>query len=236
MKTEELVNLLATGVAPVLACAVGRRFGVAMAWAVLLLVLALGMRSDLAQAAGEFMFWMKLAFAASLALAALIAAQRLAWPGMRLGRAGAAVATPVMALWLTAAMVLVDAAPAQRADLVLGDTWKSCPFNIALISLPLLAATFWAMKGFAPTRLALAGASAGLLAGALAAPVYALHCPESTAPFLAVWYVLGIAIPTLAGAVIGPRVLRWSARSKKSTPTRKHLYETLVVIVNFHER
>ena len=82
MKTEELVNLLATGIAPVLACAVGRRFGVAMAWglpkAVLLLVLALGMRSDLAQAAGEFMFWMKLAFAAGLALAALIAAQRLA--------------------------------------------------------------------------------------------------------------------------------------------------------------
>jgi hypothetical protein len=78
-----------------------------------------------------------------------------------------------------------------------------------MISLPLFAATFWAMKGMAPTRPALAGAGAGLLAGALAVLVYALHCPESEAPFLAVWYCLGIAIPTVAGALLGPRVLRW---------------------------
>ena len=70
-------------------------------------------------------------------------------------------------------------------------------------------ATLWAMKGLAPTRLALAGAGAGLLAGALGALVYALHCPELAASFLAVWYVLGIAIPALAGALLGPRVLRW---------------------------
>ena len=115
----------------------------------------------------------------------------------------------MLAVWLVAAVVLGNAAPAQRVDLVFGDTWKYCPFNIALISLPLFAAALWAMKGLAPTRLVLAGASAGLLAGALGALVYALHCPESAAPFLAVWYVLGIAIPTLAGAVLGPRVLRW---------------------------
>ena len=213
MKTDELVTLLAAGVAPVPASAVGRRFAVAMGWglpgAVLLLVFALGIRSDLAHAAGELMFWLKPAFAACLALAALIAAQRLARPGMRLGLAWAALATPVLVLWLIAAVMLFNAAPAQRTDLILGNTWKECPFNIAFISLPLFAATLWVMKGLAPTRLTLAGASAGLLAGALGALVYALHCPESTAPFLAVWYVLGIAIPTLAGAVLGPRVLRW---------------------------
>ena len=49
----------------------------------------------------------------------------------------------------------------------------------------------------------------GLLAGALSVLAYALHRPESTARFLGVWYVLGIAIPTLAGAVLGPRALRW---------------------------
>jgi hypothetical protein len=57
--------------------------------------------------------------------------------------------------------------------------------------------------------LALSGAGAGLLAGALGTLVYALHCPESAAPFIGIWYVLGIAIPTLAGAMLGPRVLRW---------------------------
>ena len=180
-----------------------------MTGSILLLVFALGVRGDLAQAAGELMFWLKPVFAACLALAGLIAAERMARPGMRLGLVWAALVTPVLVLWLIATVMLINAAPAQRADLILGDTWKECPLNIAFMSLPLFAATLWALKGLAPTRLALAGASAGLLAGALGALVYALHCPESTAPFLAVWYVLGIAIPTLAGAVLGPRLLRW---------------------------
>ena len=51
--------------------------------------------------------------------------------------------------------------------------------------------------------------SYGLLAGALGALVYALHCPEMATPFLAVWYLAGIAIPTALGAVLGPLLLRW---------------------------
>jgi hypothetical protein len=119
------------------------------------------------------------------------------------------MAAPVLMLWLLAVSVWLAAAPTQRAELIFGATWKTCPFNIALISVPLFAATLWVVKGLAPTRLALGGAGAGLLAGALSALVYALHCPESTAPFIAIWYSLGIAIPALAGALLGPRILRW---------------------------
>jgi hypothetical protein len=39
--------------------------------------------------------------------------------------------------------------------------------------------------------------------------VYALHCPELAAPFLAIWYLLGMLIPTAIGAWLGPRPLRW---------------------------
>lgn len=213
MKTDDLVKLLAAGVTPVPAHAVERRFALALAWglpgAFVLMVLTLGIRADLAQAASALMFWVKPVFAASLALAGLFATERLARPGMGLGLAPAALVAPVGVLWLLAALVLVNAEPAARAALILGNTWKSCPFNIALISLPLFAANLWALKGLAPTRLALTGASAGLLAGALSALVYTLHCPESSAPFLGVWYVLGMAIPTLAGALLGPRLLRW---------------------------
>ncbi|MFS2051364.1 NrsF family protein, partial [Variovorax sp. CT11-76] len=49
----------------------------------------------------------------------------------------------------------------------------------------------------------------GALAGGVGAAVYALHCPELTAPFIAVWYVSGIAVPVLVGALLGPRLLRW---------------------------
>ena len=213
MKTEELVTLLAAGAAPVPSHAAGRRLAVGLSWglpgAFLLLLVALGVRSDLAQAAGVWMFWVKPAFAGGLALAGWFAAERLARPGMRLGGIWVALAAPLLLLWLVAAYVLFDAAPAQRADLVFGSTWKSCTLNISLVSLPLFVATFWAMRGLAPTRLVLAGSSAGFLAGALGSLVYTLYCPESTLPFMAVWYVLGIAIPTLAGAMLGPRLLRW---------------------------
>jgi hypothetical protein len=47
------------------------------------------------------------------------------------------------------------------------------------------------------------------LAGALGALAYVLHCPELEAPFLAVWYLLGMLIPAGVGALVGPRVLRW---------------------------
>jgi hypothetical protein len=128
---------------------------------------------------------------------------------MRLGQVGLALAAPVLLLWLACGGELLAAEPGQRVGLILGATWKTCPFNIAMISLPLFVAMFWVMRGLAPTQLALAGAGAGLLAGALGTLVYALHCPESAAAFVGIWYVLGIAIPTLAGAVLGPRVLRW---------------------------
>jgi hypothetical protein len=213
MKTDELISLLATSAQPVPAHAVGRRFaiaiGVGLPAATVLMLVTLGLRPDLANAATALAFWMKLAFAACLALAGLVATERLSRPGVQVGFAWVAMAAPVLALWLVAATALIGAAPEQRLVLVLGDTWAYCPFNIAMLSVPLFAATFWCMKDLAPTRLALAGASSGLLAGALSALVYALHCPESAAPFLGVWYVLGIAIPTLAGALLGPRILRW---------------------------
>jgi hypothetical protein len=49
----------------------------------------------------------------------------------------------------------------------------------------------------------------GLTAGALGAAVYALHCDEMAAPFLATWYLLGMTIPALIGAGAGLRLLRW---------------------------
>ncbi len=167
MKTDELVSMLAEGVAPVDAHAVARRFALALAWGVpaafAVMAIMLGLRPDLAAATRLPMFWVKLVVPAAVGLAALVAAQRLGRPGMRLGGAVLAIVAPVAALWLMAGGMLAGAEPGERPGLVLGSTWRTCPFNIAMISLPLFVAAFWAMKGLAPTRLALAGAGAGLL-------------------------------------------------------------------------
>jgi hypothetical protein len=66
-----------------------------------------------------------------------------------------------------------------------------------------------ALRHGAPTRPALAGAAAGLLAGGLGAAVYASYCVEDSAFFLATWYTLAIAIVTSIGSALGARLLRW---------------------------
>jgi len=213
MKTEDLIGLLAAGETRVAPHLVRQRFAVAMGWSIplaaLVMVSVYGLRADLVQALSGTVFWMKLAFAGALALFAGLATDRLGRPGMRVAGVWAGLAAPVVLLWLAAAAALLGADPAERADLVFGSSWRSCPFNIALISLPLFAAMLWFVRGMAPTEPALAGAGAGLLSGAIATLIYALHCPESSVTFVGIWYVLGIAIPTLAGAALGPKLLRW---------------------------
>ncbi|MDQ2821723.1 MAG: DUF1109 domain-containing protein, partial [Pseudomonadota bacterium] len=39
--------------------------------------------------------------------------------------------------------------------------------------------------------------------------VYCLHCPEMSPVFVGTWYVLGMLVPALAGALLGPKVLAW---------------------------
>ena len=213
MKTEDLIGLLAAGETRVAPHLVRQRFAAAMGWSIplaaLVMVIVYGLRSDLVQALSGTVFWMKLAFAGALALFAGLATDRLGRPGMRVAGVWAGLAAPVVLLWLAAAAALLGADPAERAELVFGSSWRSCPFNIALISLPLFAAMLWFVKGMAPTEPALAGATAGLLSGAVATLIYALHCPESSVTFVGIWYVLGIAIPTLVGAALGRRLLRW---------------------------
>jgi len=81
--------------------------------------------------------------------------------------------------------------------------------SVVLLSLPSLAVMTRAMKQLAPTRLALAGAGAGLLAGGQGLLVYSLYCSEMAVPFWGVWYVLAIVITTALGSAIAPHCLRW---------------------------
>ena len=213
MKTDELIAVLASAAGPVEPAALRRRFVTALGWGAfgttLLMAVMLGVRPDLTEAARLPMFWVKLVFPAALFAGAVLAALRLSRPGARLGRVPTAVSAPVLAMWLLAGIVLLRAAPAERFELVLGQSAASCPFTIALLSVPLFGAVLWAMRGLAPTRLALAGAAAGLLAGAGGTLAYALYCTEMAAPFIGVWYLIGMLIPSAAGALLGPRLLRW---------------------------
>jgi hypothetical protein len=214
MKTDQLIAALATGTPAVDPHMVRRRYALALAGGaitamVLMLTFIGGVRADILQAATLPMFWVKFGFIAAMVVTALLMTLRLGRPGMKLGVTAWAWLLPVAVVWLIAVLVLIYAAPGEREHLLYGVSWKVCSLNVAMLSAPVFVAALWAMKGLAPTRPMLAGAASGLLAGATGALVYAFYCPEMAAPFLGIWYLGGMLMPALLGAVLGPILLRW---------------------------
>ncbi|MBU3077861.1 DUF1109 domain-containing protein [Sphingomonas quercus] len=213
MNTEQLIGDLSRDVPAVPRHALGRRIGVGIVaggCVTLLLVAAvLGVRPDLDAEMRGFSFWMKWTYTTSLGIGAVIAVMRLARP------------TPVAlnSLWLLAIPVLLlsgigigELAGTPSRDWVvmwLGASWKACPWLVLALSMPIFIGLLWSFRRLAPTRLRAAGAAAGLAAGAWAATLYCLHCPEVSAIFVLTWYSLGIALAGAFGALVGPRLLRW---------------------------
>jgi hypothetical protein len=213
MKTDDLIAMLATEasatptVSPMRRCAQATAAGVAISLA---LVLTLwGLNPELNALAHTQAFWVKVVWLVLTCTFAVPVVMHLARPGVAAGRGvwGIAAALLGMAILALAQVATVDADTGKQ--LMLGGSWQICSASIAALSVPLLAALLWMLRGMAPTRPALAGASAGLMAGAMSGLVYSLHCPETAYAFLAVWYVAGMAVMTVVGALLGSRLLRW---------------------------
>lgn len=212
MRTADLIELLARDARATPAGAVNRKLLAALVGGGLLTlaVVALGLRCQpLLAAAQQPWFWMKAAYTGLLTAAAVLSVRRLSVPGGRVGAAPLAAVIVVLAMLALGAGQILSAAPAARLALWLGHTWKVCSPLILLLAVPIYACLIAAIRGLAPTRPALTGAAAGFLAGALAATLYGLHCPEQGAAFVASWYTLGIAAATALGGITGGRLLRW---------------------------
>jgi hypothetical protein len=213
VRTEDLLAVLATGAEAVDGRGATRRLliAVGLSTAVALALTAgwLGIRPTLI---GDFavpMFWVKEGFCVALGASGLAAVARIARPGRPLGLVPVGVAAPILFLWLLAAADLSAADAQARVQLILGHTSDVCSWRIAFIAFPVFVAMFWVFRQMAPTRSRLAGAAAGFTAGAIGALAYSLHCPELAAPFIAIWYLLGVLVPTIIGTLLGSRLLRW---------------------------
>ncbi|HXC54217.1 MAG TPA: DUF1109 domain-containing protein [Rhizomicrobium sp.] len=213
MKTDDLIAALATDLEPVPQRAVGARLalGLALGAAVstALMMLWLGVRPDLMPAMMTGPFWMKFAYAFSVVLLGFGLIDRLARPDGEGGVFGPMILAPLGVMLALALYQLIGASHAERMALMMGGSYQVCARNIVILSLPIFAGLFWSLKALAPTRLTLAGAIAGVLAGAAGTFIYAFHCTESAAPFVAIWYTLGIAATGLVGAALGRLLLRW---------------------------
>jgi len=213
MRTDDLVAALAADAAPVERARAERRFRDRLLLgppiALVLMLLVLGPRPDLAEAMRLPLFWVKAGVPAAITFAAWLLLYRLAHPGARLGGSPLAAGAPLALLTVAGLLVLWQAAPGERPGLVFGQTWRQCLLSIPLLAMPAFLLALSALRGFAPTRLVAAGAAAGLFAGAAGAFAYAFHCPELELPFLGAWYVAGMLIPAGLGALLGRRALHW---------------------------
>lgn len=210
MKTDDLIQALAAGLEPVRPARLNRLFLMAaVVTAAIGVVMLLGVRPDLGQAAMGATFWLKALYTLSLAAASAWLVQRLGRPGAAIGRAGVALAAVVAVAALAGVIELLSLPAELRMDDLMGFTWQVCAINILIVSAFAAPLVFLSARRLAPTRPVLAGGALGVLTGAIAATAYGLHCPEATAAFVAVWYTLGVMAAGLIGALIGRFALRW---------------------------
>lgn len=175
----------------------------------ILMLFTLGIQADLIEKLALPRFWIKFFFALALLVIGLIIAINTSRPGDGVPSYSWLIALPVAGIWLIAIESIRNSNLISLSQTAQGGSWKTCSLSIACLSIPIFIALFWALKEMAPTRPALTGFWAGLFSGGLAACIYCLHCPELAPLFVAIWYLMGMLIPAIVGAILSERLLSW---------------------------
>lgn len=181
---------------------------VALGCSVSIFMTWLHMRPDVMVAMGNPFFMLKFIVTLALAGASLALAMRLVRPGAPIQHWPWLLALPVALLaGGIVADLLVPHTSSWEARLV-GSNSQVCLTAIPIMSVPLLIAALAGLRHGASTRPAVTGAVAGLLAGGIAATLYASHCTDDSPLFVATWYTAAWALVTMIGALAGRWVLR----------------------------
>jgi hypothetical protein len=212
MRTDDLVHALVAD-HHAIKSSFGRKFAVVItvgfAISAVLFWGTLGPRPDIEAAALTVRFNLKIVEALLLAATAGALAFRLAQPGADTRpQTVVMVAAPILLVIAVIAELLIVPASQWQAKLV-GNNSLVCLTAIPLLSLPLLAAMLLALHHGAPALRGAAGAAAGLVAGGLAAALYATQCTDDSPLFVATWYSIAIGTVAVLGALLGRRLLRW---------------------------
>lgn len=213
MNTDDLIASLADDAAPALprpARLLGLALVAAVAATAVVFALLLGsVRADVTNLSGDARLALKFAVTLALVGSAFVLLATLAHPERPRPRAFAILGVP-LALLLGGVLLEVAALPAAEiGPALVGSNSLACLVYVPLLGALPLAVLLTALRRTAPTRPALTGLAAGLLAGGIAATAYGTYCPDDSPLFVATWYGLSIGLLALAGAAAGQRILRW---------------------------
>jgi hypothetical protein len=211
--TDELIASLATNVTPVAFATSAWRLAAGIAAGALLaflgIVLIVGAPFAAVATTGIAAFAMKLSYAIAMTVLAASLLHGAGRPGQHTGLRHVWLLLPPLVVGAVALLEQASAPPQAAQGLFFGSSWQACLASVTLMSVPVFVGLLWSFRRLAPTQLWLAGGLAGLASGAAASVVYALYCPETSASFLISWYTLGMALAASAGALVGPKLLRW---------------------------
>lgn len=213
MKTDELIDVLSTNVEPVDPQRITRNLQIAiiagLSLALVSGIAALGIRSDVRDPGAFGFLVLKVAFGVAVTILGSQYLLKHARPGGEMRSWIVLTGVPFVAVMALAGASLISAPVSHWDDMVMGGRWLECLLSIPVIAVAPFAVIMWAVRKAAPTNLTRTGALVGLVAGGLSAIAYALHCTDDSLPFVALWYGGTIVLCTLAGALTGPRLLRW---------------------------
>ncbi len=212
MNTQNLIDtLVADGES--IDAPIGTTVALALAFGLVLSVVAfvwqLGWRPDIGQASQTVRFLFKFVVTLAALIPAIALAADLARPDANPGAWGwALLIAPILLIGGVSAELLILPANAWTVKLI-GTNARICLTVIPLLAIAPLAALLFALRRGAPSEPRLAGAVAGIAAGAMAATLYAFKCTDDSPLFVATWYTIAIGVIALAGSLIGERALRW---------------------------
>ena len=183
--------------------------GLAIALAAVIFFAALGPRPDIAAAAETPRFLLKFVITITVGASAFGLVRGLSRPGEDWRVAAPYLAAAAALLPIAVVIELLLLPPGAWSAKLVGMNSMVCLAYIPLIGIGPLAVFLLALRHGAPTRPALAGAAAGLLAGGIAATFYAAHCTDDSPLFVATWYTIAIAGLAALGAAGASRLARW---------------------------
>jgi hypothetical protein len=181
----------------------------AIALAAVVFFMTLGPRPDFAAAAETPRFLFKFVVAIILAVSAFGVARSLSRPEETWDKAAPYLAAAPALMAAAVIMELLVLPQSEWSAKLIGTNSIACLTFIPLIGIGPLVIFLLALRLGDPTRPALAGTVAGLLAGGIAAAFYAAHCTDDSPLFVATWYTIAIAGLAFIGAAGADRFARW---------------------------
>ena len=150
MKTDDLISMLSTNVERVDRGQVVRNVSFAIlvgtAAALVAMLFAHGVRTDLSKVSTLIYLPLKLVFTMGTLVLTAIALTKLARPGGERTTPVALVALPFLMIMLLAAISLAAAPSSHWKNMIVGDQWLECLLSIPIIAIVPFAVIIWALR------------------------------------------------------------------------------------------